>query len=597
MNRNYKLCLIAVCLLFLFGGHNVPLSRAKDSFDWRNDWEVEKNFTISIDTKGYHFPTAIAFVPNPGKGPKDPLYFVTELRGKIKVVTNDRTVYTFAEDFFKLNPKEDLPAYTGESGLAGICLDPVHGYVFVTFAYQDSNYILRNNIIRFQSEAGTFSIKPISELAFTEIFSSEMSSPSHQIGPCQVYDNTLYVTVGDGEMYSKSQNIDSILGKIIRMNLDGEPVRSNPFYVDDDVKKARNYVWAYGFRNPFGLKIVDGRVFVAENGGGVDRFLEVIEGGNYLWDGNDWSISTNADFVFAPSVGVVQLDYYPADLDIFPEEFRGRFYLALCGDLQHAGPQLAGGKSIVTLDFGFKENKLLSRPVHFLKYRGKGDQLVVGLGIGPDGLYFAPLLPNQDDLSAIFKVSYDKGSTYPYLIGNESDAGMLMTDHGCYGCHVINGWGWSNKGPNLDRELLVKRLQERLNSPEYVESVKKLDQSGYEPYKGSVKDRNEVLSKEGMDRVTTWVKYHILEPKFDNPGSQMPNMGLTANEAEFLADFLVNQKNEPEPGLKEVLWGLANGHFPVPRYRYFVYSFFLGVFVSFLFVAGYKYFGTKRRTG
>jgi hypothetical protein len=570
---------------------------AGDSFDWRDDWEVEENFTISIDTEGYQFPSAIAFVPNPGKGPKDPLYFVTELRGKVKVVTNDRTVYTFAEDFFWLKPKEELPAFTGESGLAGTCLDPANGYVFVTFAYQDSNHILRNNIIRFQSEPGTFSVKPTSELAFTEIFSSEMTSPSHQIGPCQVYDGSLYVTVGDGEMYSKSQNLDSLLGKIIRMKLDGKPVGSNPFYVDDDVKKSRNYVWAYGFRNPFGLKIVDGRVFVADNGGGVDRFLEVNEGVNYLWDGNDWSISANADFVFAPSVGVVQLDYYPVGLDIFPEEFRGRFYLALCGALQLAGPQPAGGKSIVILDYGFKENKMLGRPVQFLKYKGTGDQLVVGLGIGPDGLYFAPLLPNQEGLSAVFKVSYDKGSTYPYLIGKGSGAVMLMTDYGCYGCHMVNGWGWGNRGPNLDREPLVKRLQERLNSQEYIDYVKNLDQSGFEPYENSVKYRNDVLSKEGMDRVTTWVKYHILEPNFDNPGSQMPRMGMTAAEADTVANYLVEQIDEPQRSIIDNLWGLAHGDLPKPRYRYFVYTFFLGVFISFLFVAGYNYFGKHRRHG
>jgi hypothetical protein len=43
---------------------------------------VPEGFSISIDTEGYHYPTAIAFVPTPGNDPKDPLYFVTELRGR-----------------------------------------------------------------------------------------------------------------------------------------------------------------------------------------------------------------------------------------------------------------------------------------------------------------------------------------------------------------------------------------------------------------------------------------------------------------------------------------------------------------------------------
>ncbi len=330
----------------------------------------------------------------------------------------------------------------------------------------------------------------------------------------------------------------------------------------------------------------------------MDRFLEISEGGNYLWDGDDWSISTNADFVFAPAVGVAQLDYYPDGLDNFPKEFRGRFYLALCGSLQHTGTETRGGKSIAVLDYGFKENKMLSTPGQFVKYRGNGEQLVVGLGVGPDGLYFAPLFPNEGGLSAIFKVSYDKGSKYPYSIRKETDPGMLMEDHGCFGCHVINDLGWGEAGPNLDREPLVSRLQKRLSSREYIEYVKTLDQSSLEPYKNNMQARDEVLSKKGMDQVTTWVKYHILEPNFDNPGSQMPNMGLTPAEADVITRYLVNDPNEHNHGAsKNVAWRLLELLFPEPRYRDFVYSFFLGVLISFLFVAGYSYFGKMRRRG
>jgi hypothetical protein len=63
---------------------------------WTEDWEVAPGFSISQDSEGFHLPSAIAFVPEPGSRPDDPLYFVTELRGKIKVVTNNRAVHTFA---------------------------------------------------------------------------------------------------------------------------------------------------------------------------------------------------------------------------------------------------------------------------------------------------------------------------------------------------------------------------------------------------------------------------------------------------------------------------------------------------------------------
>ncbi|HJX88208.1 MAG TPA: hypothetical protein VJ277_11660, partial [Gemmatimonadales bacterium] len=66
--------------------------------DYRSDWALAEGFTLRRDAQGFRFPTAIAFVPRPGPGPKDPLYFVTEIGGTIKVVTNDRTVSNFAVD-------------------------------------------------------------------------------------------------------------------------------------------------------------------------------------------------------------------------------------------------------------------------------------------------------------------------------------------------------------------------------------------------------------------------------------------------------------------------------------------------------------------
>ncbi|MCH8346859.1 MAG: PQQ-dependent sugar dehydrogenase [Chloroflexi bacterium] len=93
-----------------------------------------------------------------------------------------------------------------------------------------------------------------------------------------------YVSVADGGQTQRSQQLDSLLGKVVRTTLDGKPVSDNPFYENDDVSRAANFVWAYGLRNPFGLKMVDDRVFVADNGPDVDRFLEVEEGNNYLWD-------------------------------------------------------------------------------------------------------------------------------------------------------------------------------------------------------------------------------------------------------------------------------------------------------------------------
>ena len=141
---------------------------------WKSNWAVETGFDISIDVRGFQFPTAIAFVPDPGDSPKSPLYSLSELGGTVKVVTNDRTVFTFAEEFFTL-----LPSFERAIGMAGICLAPEDGYVFVTFSYLDEDRILRNNIVRFESRPGIFSLAPTSQIDFTEVLAAYQSAPSH----------------------------------------------------------------------------------------------------------------------------------------------------------------------------------------------------------------------------------------------------------------------------------------------------------------------------------------------------------------------------------------------------------------------------------
>ena len=357
------------------------------SSDPRSNWAVQPGFDIIIDAQGFRFPTAMAFVPNPGGGLKDPLYFVTELRGAIKVVTNDRTVFTFAEGFFTLIPKKGEARFIDQSvGMAGICLAPHLGYLFVTFSYHDSNNILRNNIVRFQTSPETFSISPASQTDFAQIFASSPSAPSHQIGGCQVEDELLYVSVADANQTEKSQQRDSLLGKILSMTLGGRPAPSNPFYQDDDISNAQNFIWASGLRNPFGLKTVGGQVFVADNGPNIDRFLQVKKGGAYLWDGTNTSIGTNADAIFYPGRGVAQLDSYPAGANVFPDRFKDNLFMTMTGNANVLRP---GFPAIWTIPYDFAHDKLSAVTKPLLRYRGQQNQIVSGLGFGPDGLYFA----------------------------------------------------------------------------------------------------------------------------------------------------------------------------------------------------------------
>ena len=569
-------------------------SQEKSADNWTNDWALEKHFSLSIDTSGYQLPTAIAFVPHPGPNPKDPLYFVTELAGKVKVVTNDRTVYTFAEGINDLKFEDNKLVGNGEFkgelefGVAGICLAPKQGYVFITFGYYTKpDKVGRNNVMRFKTTPETFSIHPESQVAFTDVFSQYETGPSHQIGPCQVHNNNLYVSVGDGfKSPLGSQDLNNLQGKIIRMTLDGMPVKDNPFYKNDDIKEAANYVWAYGLRNPFSQKIVDGRVFVAGNGLNIDRFMEIKKGLNYLWDGSDSSISANTAYTFVPSLGPVQMDYLLKTNDVFPDEYRNKFYIAMSGAMDADIKKYPG---IYLVNYDLKKNWIMEPPRYFVKYVGSKKQKVVGLAFGPGGLYFAPLFNVNGKESAILKLSYDPNYVHPVSFIQTDKPDLLMREKGCFGCHKLKDVfkQGGSKGPLLDRGdgSMVDRIADMLNSDAYSDTVKQIDSLTTEPFVNYKQARHEVLAATGINKVKTWIKYRVLEPKFDNPYTQMPNLGLSEKEAVTIANYLTS-KVPPPRTLVSSIKTTVKSHLPKPRYWHILASMVIGVFIG-LVLFGY----------
>ena len=69
---------------------------------------LQPGFKIDVVATGLRLPVNIAFVPNPGPNPDDPLYYVTELYGSIQVVRRDGTRQTFATGLLGLQPAGTL---------------------------------------------------------------------------------------------------------------------------------------------------------------------------------------------------------------------------------------------------------------------------------------------------------------------------------------------------------------------------------------------------------------------------------------------------------------------------------------------------------
>jgi aldose sugar dehydrogenase len=93
-------------------------------------------------------------------------------------------------------------------------------------------------------------------------------------------DRKLYISSGERQKFTPSQDRGSNLGKIIRLNEDGSVPGDNPFAKEGGVAAQ---IWSYGHRNPLGLAFDgDGRLWEQEMGpAGGDELNLIRPGLNY----------------------------------------------------------------------------------------------------------------------------------------------------------------------------------------------------------------------------------------------------------------------------------------------------------------------------
>jgi glucose/arabinose dehydrogenase len=99
----------------------------------------------------------------------------------------------------------------------------------------------------------------------------------------------LYISSGDRQKFTPAQDMQSSMGKIVRLNDDGSIPGDNPFVdyfskdplVDDE--GVYGQIWSLGHRNPLGLAFdLDGQLLVMEMGpAGGDELNRIRRGGNY----------------------------------------------------------------------------------------------------------------------------------------------------------------------------------------------------------------------------------------------------------------------------------------------------------------------------
>lgn len=206
-------------------------------------------------------------------------------------------------------------------------------------------------------------------------------------------DGMLYVTLGersDKPMRPQAQQLDSDMGKILRINPDGSIPKDNPFAGKDN---ARPEIWSLGHRNVQAAAFdPQGRLWEVEHGtNGGDELNLVQKGKNYGWPlvayGEEYSGQPIPGAVTAKE-GTEQPVYY-WDPVIAPSGMQ--FYT---GDAFPAwkGSVFIGGMKDTKLVRLTLESDRVTGEEHLLKDRG---QRVRDVRQGPDGALY--IVTDQDN--------------------------------------------------------------------------------------------------------------------------------------------------------------------------------------------------------
>ncbi len=201
----------------------------------------------------------------------------TERPGRVRVYANGKLR---PEPLFVVPDVEPR----GESGLMSVALHPQFAsnhFLYLSYAYNSDGQ--RVKVVRYR-ETGQTLVEP------KNIIENIPAAQFHagcrlRFGP----DGKLYITTGDATDRELAQKLDSLAGKILRLNDDGTVPKDNPFVSQQN---ARPEIWAYGSRNSQGIDFQPSTnlLWETEHGpsgfdgpGGGDEVNIIERGKNYGW--------------------------------------------------------------------------------------------------------------------------------------------------------------------------------------------------------------------------------------------------------------------------------------------------------------------------
>lgn len=241
---------------------------------------------VSTVASGLEHPWGLGFLP-------DGSFLVTERPGRLRHVAANGEVS---------KPFDGVPEVVarGQAGLLDIALDP---------GFADNRVIYLAYVEPREGGSGIAVLRAVADVAghalsqLEVIFrQKEPASGSANFGVRLVpaEEQQLFITIGDRfGTRDKAQDLDSHLGKVLRINTDGSIPIDNPFVGQEN---ALPEIWSLGHRNAQGAALhpLTGALWISEHGArGGDEINIVGKGLNYGWP----IITYGVDYSGAP-VGI-----------------------------------------------------------------------------------------------------------------------------------------------------------------------------------------------------------------------------------------------------------------------------------------------------
>ena len=227
------------------------------------------DYQIETVAAGLDKPYALAFLPNGD-------VLVTEKANRLRIIR---------DGVLLPDPVPGIPevlVHGHYNGLLDIALHPrfaENRFVYLSSTY-GSKVANATRVVRATYHNGK--LNNASEIFIALPMKDTLNHPGAHLA--FLNDESLLITIGDGFEYrEKAQDLNSLLGKVVRVTDEGKIPQTNPFL---DAAGNRSPVWSYGHRHPQGIVYdsVNDIVYEHEHGPqGGDEINVIKPGKNYGW--------------------------------------------------------------------------------------------------------------------------------------------------------------------------------------------------------------------------------------------------------------------------------------------------------------------------